>query len=166
MTTFKYTKIPNTTNFITLPAGKYYIGDLCYVFEDEEWDRFCSDTLAQPDEGQHWGSITDGGFEVNGKKLWYHGTAYGDGGYPDQNGHIYSVDAGLIGVLPFELVVHRYENLYELGNVVEYDYDFECSYEDGTFYIGPLRISTGDHLSEEDDFIDNEDYVNDDYEDQ
>jgi hypothetical protein len=161
MTTFKYTKIPNTTDSITLPAGKYYIGDLCYVFEDEEWDNFFSDTLNQPDEGQHRFAITNGGFEVNGKKLWYHGTAYGDGGYPDQNGHIYSVDAGLIGVLPFELVVHKYENLYRLGNVVEYDYDFECSYEDGTFYIGPLRIPTGD---DEEDY--DGDYVNDDYEDQ
>ena len=30
---------------MTMPAGRYYIGDLCYVMSDEEWDEFCSLTI-------------------------------------------------------------------------------------------------------------------------
>ena len=24
-----------------MPAGKYYVGDLCYVMTDAEWDEMC-----------------------------------------------------------------------------------------------------------------------------
>ena len=27
---------------MTMPAGTYYIGDLCYVFDDVEWKEICS----------------------------------------------------------------------------------------------------------------------------
>ena len=30
---------------MTMPAGKYYIGDLCYVMSDKEWEEFCSLTI-------------------------------------------------------------------------------------------------------------------------
>lgn len=33
---------------MTMPAGRYYIGDLCYVMHDE-WDEFC-DHLDYPGE--------------------------------------------------------------------------------------------------------------------
>ena len=30
---------------MTMPAGKYYVGDLCYVMTDEEWEEFCGITI-------------------------------------------------------------------------------------------------------------------------
>ena len=30
---------------MSMPAGEYYIGDLCYVMTDEEWNEFCSITI-------------------------------------------------------------------------------------------------------------------------
>ena len=28
-----------------MPLGKYYIGDLCYVMSDEEWEQVCRITI-------------------------------------------------------------------------------------------------------------------------
>ncbi len=137
----------NRTSF---PPGTYYIGDLCYAIED--WDAFCKLTI----KGNE---CIYGEFPWKTGKMWLHGTAYGDGCFADQEGNEYGVDAGLIGVLPIELVdKHEYE-LAELGNVVDFPGGFECSYDDGIFYIGHLRIDTdpGKREEEDVDYSDDED---------
>lgn len=117
------------------PAGKYYIGDLCYVIND--WNAFCEMTIKGND-------VLDGEFPWKDKVLYTHGTAYGDGSFNDQFGHEYCVDAGLIGVLPFEYCDRDEHNeaILELGNVVEFKEPFSCTYRNGMFYIGHLRINT------------------------
>ena len=42
---------------MSMPAGKYYIGDLCYVMNDAEWDEFCSITI----DGHN---VIDGEFQM------------------------------------------------------------------------------------------------------
>lgn len=149
--TYKYTRILNSEVEFTLPAGKYYVGDLCYVFPDPEWGIFFHDAQDQAPEGQHWSAITEGAFEVDSKCFWYHSTAFGDGGYEDQNGHMYCVDAGIIGIIPFELAQYSdLEDLLNLGNVVTFDSEVVCKYSDGTFFIGDLVIPTGEDSEEED----------------
>jgi hypothetical protein len=105
-----------------MPAGKYYIGDLCYVMDDAEWEEFCSITI----DGM---KVIDGEFQMkDGRRFATYGTSYGDGVYHDQYGHSYSVDAGLIGcILVEDIRAEKYENLLDLGAIMEFDKSFATS---------------------------------------
>ena len=107
---------------MSMPAGEYYIGDLCYVMDDEEWDEFCSITI----DGM---KCIDGEFSLkDGRRFATYGTAYGDGVYHDQYGHSYAVDAGLIGcILTKDIKAEKYENLLDLGAVMTFDNSFVTS---------------------------------------
>ena len=112
-------------NQIPLPAGEYYIGDPCYVF-DEEWSDFC-DLLFENDV-----------FEWKGQKVFVHQTAWGDGTYPlMENESIMvsnlGVDAGVIGALPVSLVERKIDE--RLSKVVTFEEPFVPYYEDGAFYF-------------------------------
>jgi len=70
---------------IILPAGRYYIGDPCYVFGDN-WGRFLD-------------TFDAGKTEFDGLKFAACHTAYGDGkfgGFP--------VDAGMLAMIPEAMV--------------------------------------------------------------
>ena len=107
---------------MSMPAGKYYIGDLCYVMDDAEWEEFCSITI----DGM---KVIDGEFQMkDGRRFATYGTSYGDGVYHDQYGHSYSVDAGLIGcILVEDIRAEKYENLLDLGAIMEFDKSFATS---------------------------------------
>jgi hypothetical protein len=127
-------------------AGKYYVGDLCYVLNDR-WDEFCSLTIS----GRH---VLDGTFALkDGTTFWTHCTMYGDGSYRDQQGRDYGVDAGLIGVISIE-DMDREPFCVSGGQVIEFKHAFEPYYQNGTFYIGNVVIKTGDdaysHYEDED----------------
>ena len=69
-----------------MKAGKYYVGDLCYVMSDAEWEQFCKITI----QGN---KVIDGEFEMpDGRKFATYSTAYGDGVYYDQYGHLNGAD--------------------------------------------------------------------------
>ena len=76
----------------TLPAGKYFIGDPCYVF-DQDWDDIVDLIFGTADTLIH-----------NGRQLFVATTAYGDGSYRGSNGFEFGVDAGLLGAVPVELM--------------------------------------------------------------
>jgi hypothetical protein len=120
-----------------MPAGKYYIGDLCYVMTDEEWKEFCAITI----QGN---KCVDGEFEFgDGRRFATYGTAWGDGEYYDQYGHTYSVDAGLIGcVLTSDIRAHKYDNLLDLGAVLEFAETFETGSHKGQLVFGHVLIDT------------------------
>jgi hypothetical protein len=122
-----------------MPAGEYYIGDLCYVMSEEEWDEFCSITI----QGNR---CLDGEFVLSdGRRFATYGTAWGDGSYFDQHRHEYAVDAGLIGCILIKDIKIEKNNILELGNVVKIDYDFTTSGGrdwNGVIHIGPIRIET------------------------
>ena len=105
-----------------MPPGKYYVGDLCYVMTNEEWREFCDITL----DGQ---KVKDGEFEFkDGRRFATYSTAFGDGVYHDQYGHSYSVDAGLIGcILVEDIKADKYDNLLDLGAILEFDTEFVTS---------------------------------------
>ena len=72
----------------------FYIGDICYVLSDEVYHDI-------------WGtqnSYQDGRIQVGNYAFAVDRTAYGDGFYVDSSGKEYSVDAGVIGCVPFELI--------------------------------------------------------------
>ena len=135
---------------MSMPAGKYYIGDLCYVMNDTEWDEFCSITI----DGHN---VIDGEFQMkDGRRFATYGTAYGDGVYHDQYGHSYSVDAGLIGCIKVEDIrAEKYENLLDLGSIMEFNNSFATSGGrgdegwEGLIQIGHVMIETNPVMEEE-----------------
>jgi hypothetical protein len=79
---------------VTFGPGVYWLGDICYVLRDDIYDDV-------------WGKqyhYEEGTFEFEGKEFAVAGTAYGDGAYRGSNGELYGVDAGVIGIVPDELV--------------------------------------------------------------
>lgn len=122
-----------------LPPGRYFIGDPCYVFDDDKdtWDKLL-------DAG-----LSDGGVvEFNGHKVYAHHTAYGDGTYKDQNGNEFGVDTGMLGAVPIELI--EYPAGEEDGTMVDAPNGLLVDYENGTFYFGNIVIKTDE--DDEDDF--------------
>jgi hypothetical protein len=126
-----------------MPAGKYYVGDLCYVMTDGEWEEFCSLTIKN-------NQCLDGEFQFkDGRRFATYGTKWGDGEYYDQYGHTYSVDAGLIGcILVDDIRANKYDNLLKLGAIMEFKTDFVTGggREDGgwhgTIQFGHVAIET------------------------
>lgn len=137
---------------MTMPAGKYYIGDLCYVMH-KEWDEVCSLTTQGDD-------CLDGEFNLaNGVRFASYGTKFGDGSYLDNSYREYGVDAGLIGcILVSDIDTSDTANDVSLGHVVEFDKPFETSGGrtslrdwDGVIRFGDVRIET-DPEEEDDDY--------------
>ncbi len=133
---------------MTMPAGKYYVGDLCYVMHPQ-WDEFCSITIKDHD-------CYDGEFTLkNGVKFATYGTAWGDGVYFDQQGRQYGVDAGLIGCILVSDINDPEADPENDGQIIEFDEPFETSYSDGTIFIGHVKINTDDSDEIEEDDEDN-----------
>lgn len=134
---------------MTMPAGKYYIGDLCYVMHDE-WDEFCNITIKDNE-------VLDGEFTLaDGRRFATYGTAYGDGAYPASNGSTLGVDAGLIGCIRVEDIRASDSNNIALGTVVEFTAPFETSESNGVIRFGHVTVDTA--ASEEDEYVEDYNY--------
>jgi len=136
---------------MSMPAGKYYIGDLCYVMTDEEWKEICSITIS----GQ---KVIDGEFQLSdGRRFATYSTAFGDGVYHDQYGHSYSVDAGLIGCIKLEDIkyVDNYDQFLDIGAIMEFNNSFATSGGrgdegwEGLIQFGHVMIETNPEYEEE-----------------
>ena len=134
---------------MTMAAGKYYVGDLCYVMH-EEWDEACGLFF----KGRNDHGCNEGEFNLkDGRRFVSINTKYGDGGYQDQDGRNYSVDAGLIGCIRVEDIdLDHGDNFTRGGQIIDFPFDFNCSYEDenGTIVIGHIRIETDPEYDYED----------------
>jgi len=109
-----------------MPAGEYFIGDLCYVMSDEEWLEVCDLTT----KGSR---LIEGEFQLkDGRRFAMYNTAYGDGTYHDHYGFSYSVDSGTIGcICTADIKANKYpslgdtQDLLDLGAVQTFGIDFE-----------------------------------------
>jgi hypothetical protein len=118
--------------------------------DDTEWVEFCSITI----DGHN---VIDGEFQLkDGRRFATYGTAYGDGTYHDQYGHSYSVDAGQIGCIKVEDIrAEKYENLLDLGSIMEFDNSFVTSGGrgdegwEGVIQFGHVMIETNPEYEEE-----------------
>lgn len=124
----------------TLPPGKYYIGDPCYVIDDKEWD----DVLDATAYFENAGVST-----FQGHQLWGHSTAYGDGTYLDQNGNEYGVDSGCIGAVPIGLIENPGGEDHGTM-VIDAPEGLRVSYENGKFWFNSICIDTDPSDDEED----------------
>lgn len=120
-----------------MPAGSYYVGDLCYVMHDV-WDEVCA--LMFPNNGN--GRMVQGKFKLqDGREFAVYSTKYGDGLYEDDYGRKYPVDAGVIGCIRAD-DIRDDESWRSGGNVVEFEKDFNTSNDDGYIEFGNVGIDT------------------------
>lgn len=135
-----------------LPAGEYYVGDLCYVMH-QEWDEFCALTI----KGEE---CLNGEFDLaDGRKFFFGQTAYGDGEYQDDKGNSYCVDAGLIGIIAVKDISENDLKNLDSGHVHTFDQPFFVSAEAGIFYFGNVRIDTAYEEEDWDEYYaDNEEF--------
>ena len=126
---------------MTMPAGKYYIGDLCYVMHDE-WNECCN-LFFPPGE---MGRGVEGEFTLkDGRKFASFGTAYGDGTYTSNINTEHCVDSGSIGCIRVEDIndtTYDADRIAELGAIVEFDQPFEVSEDAGLLTFGHVQIET------------------------
>ncbi|MBD5099810.1 MAG: hypothetical protein HDT29_00680 [Clostridiales bacterium] len=129
----------------------FYVGDICYQMTDEnyyaDWSNDFNDF-----EGEH---------EIHGYKFGVGGTKYGDGCYEDQYGHTYGVDAGNIGILPYEICESKnVEEIAKYGRFIEAtkatftaeDGIIEIEFDNGEY----IYINTGDYDEEDEEYYDEE----------
>lgn len=122
----------------TMPAGEYYIGDLCYVMEPE-WEEFCALTI-------NGNKVIDGAFTLkDGRSFLFFNTLYGDGVYSDNYGREYGVDAGLIGAILVDNISEEEKKELDLGHVVTFETPWEamCIKTNGQMAFGNVVIDTG-----------------------
>ncbi len=141
---------------MTMPAGKYYIGDLCYVMHPE-WTEVCR--LFFPADAPPKG--VEGEFTLkDGRRFASFATAYGDGEYRSSINTSHSVDSGSIGCIRVEDIrdtEYTPEFLAKLGAFVEFDQPFEVSNDQGMLTFGHVQIETaGGYDEEEEDYFSEE----------
>lgn len=132
------------SNKMIMPAGKYWIGDPCYVFPN---DGLMSDKWEELLAKVNFFEITYGELDGGKIKVWAASTAYGDGRYVGSNGKAFPVDAGLIGIVPQETVDYlgRTDNdLDHCGLFIEFTEPFVVMSRNGNFTFGHINIDTGD----------------------
>lgn len=124
---------------MTMPAGRYYIGDLCYVMHNE-WDEVCG--LFFPPG--HAGRGVDGEFTLrDGRRFASFGTRWGDGTYSSNISTVHCVDSGSIGCIRIDDIRDgTYGSVERLGGLVDFYQPFEVSESNGLLKFGHVEIDT------------------------
>lgn len=129
---------------------KYYVGDLCYVIEDDVWGEVCELSFDPLNDAGDLLELADG------RQFFIMNTAYGDGFYSDAEGRTYGVDSGTIGAIKVADIVEyvKMADIIErgLGQIIEFPYELEQGdvfYDDGTLCFGDVQIVTGGSDEEE-----------------
>jgi hypothetical protein len=117
----------------TYPAGKYYIGDVCYALDKKVYHNQWGKTYNYK-PGTYVLS-----FNGNQQALTLAHTKYGDGVFVDDiNKDVYNVDSGLIGIVPWDLCSPKNikNNQIKGGHFIESITPIEFKSQDGIFVIG------------------------------
>ena len=132
---------------VEVPAGHYILGDPCYAVPDKDWDSLLQSCnyFENP-----IGYVKDG---IQEFPVLAFSTRWGDGCYKGTDGNTYPVDAGLIGLVPVEILGKDVHNLRgDLSKIVTFDKTIKCSRDsDGKLRFGHITIDTDPADEEEDD---------------
>lgn len=136
-----------------MKAGKYYVGDLCYVMHPE-WDELCDLFFAgRADHGCNQGEFT----LKDGRQIASFNTSWGDGTYESNVGTTHCVDSGSIGCIRVEDIRdNTYDKIESLGAIVDFEDDFEVYSKNGVIVIGHVRIDTEWTDEEEEDYYEDD----------
>lgn len=150
------------------PKGKYYLGDLCYVLTDDQWNELLEQCI-----DHKINQCYDGEFLVSGKKVFMVSTAYGDGSYYDGDNNRYAVDSGTIGLCPTSIISQeklREMEGSELGHIMDFASDIFIKADNGFFEIendmgrSQVVIDTAaeaEYEDDEDEYDSEDDYEDD-----
>ena len=118
---------------MSMPAGQYWIGDLCYVMH-KEWNEVCDITI--DDHGCKSGEFT----LKDGRRFAIYGTAFSDRSYYARKYRKYGVDSGTIGCI---LVsdINEDEDI-KSGHIVDFPEEFITLSREGIIYFDDLAIDT------------------------
>ncbi len=127
-----------------MPAGRFYVGDLCYVIDDDEvWSEVCDFMFDGKCNNEGQFTLKDG------RRFVIYGTRYGDGTYKSNLGTRHSVDAGVIGAMLETDCDKKYEHLAELGAFIDFPQPWTHSGSggdrrnwDGVIRLGHVEIQT------------------------
>jgi hypothetical protein len=131
---------------VIVPKGIYVIGDPCSAVPNDDWD----DLLASCNYFQSPIGYVRRGFTDKVFVLAF-GTKWGDGCYAGSDGHEYPVDAGLLGLVPVEIVEELvdHDGDYD-GVIVKFDRDTLCIDDgSGKLKFGHITIDTDPEDPEE-----------------
>ena len=135
--------MPNNPS--TLPAGTYYVGDLCYALNDR-WEEVCF-LLDQPGIDFDGPAPTQTVFTLpDGTVFACMRTLYGDGQYGTSDYTTVAVDSGTIGAVLAAAVTDQ-SRLTD-GQVVELKECIPYRHE-GTLYFGEYEVYTAAWAEEE-----------------
>jgi len=137
----------------TLPAGTYYIGDICYVLDDVIYESVFGET-----------GYEEGLYMKDSEQFLVGQTFCGDGEFSGSDGCKYAVDAGVIGIVSEGLISSDPDSGKDTngGKVYTFSSDVLVTMEKGVFTFESegiyLRINTGyEEEEDEDEDEDNED---------
>lgn len=135
----------NTQASFRLPAGTYWIGDPCYIFNnhDDAWMRLL-DSCAYFD--LPLGRVVDRTGAPH--SILASSTRYGDGTYSDDAGEYqFGVDSGLIGITTLD-TAHAFAgptSCLSHGCIVTFDAAFTVEFDgEGDMHFGHIHVATGD----------------------
>ena len=117
-----------------MPAGKYYVGDLCYVMHPQ-WMQACFCFL------KDYRALSGEFALANGVRFARFSTKYGDGDYVDNLDNGYLVDSGCIGCILVSDIDDPNASLY-CGAIHEFDNPFAPSLKNGRIYFDKVCIDT------------------------
>jgi hypothetical protein len=134
------TKVTTESDVATMPPGKYYVGDPCYVLGDTAHGELCK-MISPESEGMFATGIEGKHVLSDGRTVVLWKCPEGDGVYKDQNGRFYMVDSGCLGITLLEGLEEQWEHphpkifpketfmdfIMRLGNIVEYDSEFHVN---------------------------------------
>jgi hypothetical protein len=124
---------------VVVKAGQYAIGDPCYAVPDKDWIPLLESCnyFESP-----IGYVKDG---IQKFPVLAFGTKWGDGCYRGTDGKAYPVDAGLIGLVPVEIIEDTAD-----CELITFDKDILCINDgSGKLRFGNITIDT-DPTDEED----------------
>ena len=165
-----------------MQAGTHFVGDLCYVLNEDVWKELCAMMFARDKT-----TGTSGKFTLsNGREVVLFSTPMGDGLYNDSADRMYCVDSGTIGITTTDGLKEEYGTqvwhgpyvgelwdsmLKRLGNIIQYEENFVCmtGSMDGSIRGKAVDVMVfGDHvvieLSDEDDDLSDSGWFDEDQE--
>lgn len=124
----------STKKTLTMPKGRYFIGDPSYVFSVKQWQQIADLMWNKPVRKEELSLF------LNGKRIII-GPTSGDGIYADQYGNKYAVDSALIGAVPESLVNHKLlHDLRPLYMFKNFDHPWKFKWGMKEMRFGDIRI--------------------------
>lgn len=129
-----------------MKAGRYIIGDLCYVFSNERWSEVCDAVYGGTHSG-HFGKLT----LKDGTEFVIYSTYWGDGRYRSSEGTELCVDSGTIGCV----LVKDTDKCDCRSNMIVADFPEGFDHDDddcGTLNFHDIIVWTNDDEMEDDEY--------------